>query len=71
MCVERASGVSLGRKIFCITSALAAFRQWFHNEYLPTKFPKYILTKANVLKGGKDEALAISQLFKAKSIGHE
>lgn len=51
-------------------AALPAFRHWFHNEYLPTKFPKYILSKANVLKGGKNEALAISQLFKPKTLGN-
>ena len=31
--------------------ALPLFRRWFRVTYLPTKFPKYILRKANQLKG--------------------
>lgn len=46
--------------------ALSEFRQWFKYEYLPTKFPKYILTKAKLLPGGKDEALRIADNFKNK-----
>lgn len=45
-------------------AALPLFRNWFKNDYLPTRFPKYILTKANMLSGGKKEALRISQLYK-------
>lgn len=48
--------------------ALPLFRRWFRNEYLPTKFPRYILTKANVLKGGKLEAEQIAALFDQKMI---
>jgi hypothetical protein len=44
-------------------SALPLFRQWFKAEYLPTKFPKYILTKANLLTGGKEEALLIANMY--------
>lgn len=45
-------------------SALPAFRNWFRQEYLTTRFPKYILTKAKLLKGGKTEALAIGSMYK-------
>ncbi len=48
--------------------ALPLFRRWFRNEYLPTKFPRYILGKANVLKGGKLEAEQIAALFDQKQI---
>ena len=43
--------------------ALAIFRRWFRHVYLTTKFPKYILGKANVLKGGKLEAEQIAQMY--------
>ena len=49
--------------------ALPLFRRWFKSEYLLTKFPKYILTKANVLRGGKLEAEQIAALFDQKLIG--
>lgn len=48
--------------------ALPTFRRWFRHIYLPTKFPKYILTKANVLKGGKEEAEQIAALFDQKRL---
>jgi hypothetical protein len=48
--------------------ALPTFRHWFANEYLPTKFPKYILTKANVLLGGKEEALKIASMYESKRL---
>jgi len=32
------------------------------------KFPKCILRKANILKGGKDEAAQIAALFEQKHI---
>ncbi|MCY1289196.1 hypothetical protein D9M68_371380 [compost metagenome] len=44
-------------------AALPTFRNWFREEYLPTKFPKYILTKAKVLRGGKEEATAIANMY--------
>lgn len=47
-------------------AALGEFRKWFKFIYLPTKFPNYILTKANVLPGGKTEALRIADNFKKK-----
>lgn len=49
-------------------SALPEFRQWFKETYLPTKFPKYILTKANILPGGAPEALAISAMYKKQAL---
>ncbi|MGJ0580579.1 hypothetical protein ACR71G_21655 [Xenorhabdus bovienii] len=44
--------------------ALAEFRDWFKRIYLPTKFPNYILKKANLLPGGKVEAIRIADTFK-------
>lgn len=44
-------------------TALPHFRQWFKQVYLLTKFPKYILTKANLLPGGKNEALLIGGMY--------
>ncbi len=50
-------------------AAIPEFRRWFRHVYLPTKFPKYILTKANILPGGKNEALAIGNMYQPKQIG--
>lgn len=47
-------------------SALGEFRRWFREEYLTTKFPKYILTKAKILTGGKEEAQKMIEVFKDK-----
>lgn len=44
-------------------AALPTFRQWFRKDYLPTKFPKYILTKANILPGGRSEAERIAGMY--------
>lgn len=49
-------------------SVLPLFRQWFREEYLLTKFPKYILTKANLLPGGKGEAVQIAGMYQGKSL---
>lgn len=49
-------------------AALPVFRQWFRQEYLPTKFPKYILTKANILPGGKAAALQIGNMYQPKAL---
>lgn len=49
-------------------AALPEFRRWFRNDYLLTKFPKYILSKAHVLPGGKDEALKIGGMYQPKQI---
>ncbi|MAN80672.1 MAG: hypothetical protein CMM77_02915 [Rhodospirillaceae bacterium] len=43
--------------------ALPLFRQWFRHHYLPTKFPPYILKKANVLAGGNREAAQIANMY--------
>ena len=42
-------------------SALPEFRRWFREEYLPTKFPPYVLRKAPLLRGGIGEAQAIAK----------
>lgn len=44
-------------------AALPMFRQWFKQDYLLTRFPKYILTKAKLLQGGKEEALKIGAMY--------
>lgn len=49
-------------------AALPYFRQWFKQVYLLTKFPKYILTKANLLPGGKAEAILIGNMYQAKAL---
>lgn len=49
-------------------SALPLFRQWFRQDYLPTKFPKYLLTKANLLPGGKAEAIKIGGMYSSKQL---
>lgn len=48
-------------------AALPAFRHWFRHEYLPTKYPKYILTKSHLL-GGQEEAKKIGALYQPKQI---
>ncbi|MCO7626437.1 lambda phage CII family protein [Pseudomonas fluorescens] len=48
--------------------SLAEFRRWFKHDYLRTKFPAYILKKANILAGGKDEALQIGGMYSPKLI---
>lgn len=47
-------------------AALPLFRQWFRETYLLTKFPKYILSKANLLPGGTQEAIKIGGLYQSK-----
>ena len=49
--------------------ALPLFRRWFRTEYLLTKFPPYILSKAKLLPGGKLEAERIAALFDQKVLG--
>lgn len=49
-------------------AALPLFRQWFKQDYLLTKFPKYILSKANLLPGGKEEALKIGGMYQNKAL---
>lgn len=49
--------------------SLAEFRRWFRRDYLPTKFPRYILSKANILTGGRDTAEQIAAIYEAPMIG--
>lgn len=49
-------------------AALPEFRRWFKEEYLPTRFPKYILSKANILPGGRAEALRIGEMYERKRL---
>jgi hypothetical protein len=44
-------------------AALPEFNRWFRHEYLITKFPPYILSKAKMLPGGKAEATAIGAMY--------
>ena len=43
--------------------ALPHFRRWFRAVYLTTKFPAYILRKADTLLGGPKEAKKIARLY--------
>ncbi|MER9080039.1 hypothetical protein [Mesorhizobium sp. M0220] len=47
--------------------ALPVFRKWFKQDYLPTRFPRYILGKANLL-GGQLAAQQIAGLYQPKQI---
>jgi hypothetical protein len=49
-------------------SSLGAFREWFRTEYLPKKFPNYILSKVNSLPGGKFTAQSIIDAVNMKQI---
>ena len=49
-------------------AAIPLFRRWFKTEYLQTKYPRYILGKAHMLTGGKDEARAMAALFEQKKL---
>ena len=49
-------------------AALPYFRRWLRHEYLPTKFPTYILKKSNILAGGKLEAERIAAMYDQKKI---
>ena len=48
-------------------AALPEFRRWFRHEYLTTRFPKYILTKAHLL-GGQEQAKQIGNLYNPTAI---
>lgn len=48
--------------------ALAEFRHWFRVVYLQTKYPAYILKKANVLPGGVADAQQLAALYEPKAI---
>lgn len=47
--------------------ALAEFRRWFRHDYLVTRFPRYILTKAHLV-GGQEQAKQIGNLYRPKSL---
>jgi hypothetical protein len=47
--------------------ALAEFRRWFRREYLVTRFPRYILSKAHLL-GGQEQAKQIGDLYQPTAI---
>jgi len=49
-------------------AALPTFREWFRIVYLPTKYPAYILKKAKLLPGGKEEAQALASMYDPKAI---
>lgn len=49
-------------------AALAEFRHWFHQTYLRTKYPAYILRKASLLPGGTDEAQRLASMYEPKAI---
>lgn len=48
--------------------ALAEFRYWFRATYLQTKYPAYILKKANALPGGMAEAKQLAAMYEPKAI---
>jgi len=49
--------------------AWADFQHWFRTVYLPTKYPTYILKKANVLPGGMSDARQLAAMYQPKEIG--
>lgn len=48
-------------------AALPEFRRWFRHDYLVTRFPRYILTKAHLI-GGQDQAKQIGSLYQPKAL---
>lgn len=48
--------------------AWAEFQRWLRTVYLTTKYPPYILRKANVLPGGHDEAQRLAALYEPKQL---
>lgn len=46
----------------------AEFQSWFRDVYLRTKYPTYILSKANILPGGKPEAVRLAGLYEAPNL---
>lgn len=49
-------------------AALAEFRRWFRITYLQTKYPSYILRKANALPGGLPEAQKLAAMYESRAI---
>ncbi len=50
-------------------AALPTFRHWFRHEYLPTKYPSYILSKSHLL-GGQQKAKLIADMYIPLQIGN-
>jgi hypothetical protein len=50
------------------TQPLGDFRSWFRRDYLRTKFPSYVLSKASTLIGGRATAERIAAVFEAPKI---
>ncbi|BBN60288.1 hypothetical protein [Hydrogenovibrio marinus] len=48
--------------------ALPEFRAWFKQIYLRTKFPAYILKKADLLPGGEPEMVKIANMYATKEL---
>ena len=48
--------------------AWAEFQNWLRTVYLPTKYPIYILKKANVLPGGVSEAQRLASMYQPKAL---
>lgn len=48
--------------------AWAEFQRWFRTIYLPTKYPIYILKKADVLPGGVSEAQRLAGMYEPKKL---
>lgn len=48
--------------------AWAEFQHWLRRIYLTTKYPPYILRKANVLPGGQREAERLAAMYEPKSL---
>lgn len=48
--------------------AWATFQNWFRTIYLPTKYPAYILNKAQMLQGGAEEAQRLAALYQPAQI---
>lgn len=53
-----------------LNAALAEFRRWFRHEYLPLKFPTYLLSKAHALRG-QDEAARIASMYRPAALTTE
>jgi hypothetical protein len=48
--------------------AWPTFQNWIRTIYLPTKYPIYILKKADMLPGGKSEAARLAAMYEPKQI---
>ena len=49
--------------------ALAEFRRWFRQDYLTTRFPRYLLTRAQIL--GPEKAKQLGTLYLPKKAANE